>query len=107
MGVGPAASEAPDDRCGNPVAERTRTPQSFRMASIAIRDVPEETLAERSARAAAAGQSIEEYIRALLVEHAEQPDVATLMAAVRERKQRSPSSLTTELILEYRDADRR
>lgn len=50
--------------------------------SITIRDVPEAVRNELAARAARAGQSLQEYVRALLVAHAGKPDMAELMARV-------------------------
>jgi len=77
------------------------------MASITIRDVPDETRDELAARAARSGRSLQEYLRAQLVDLARRPDAGTLMAAVRERKARTGTSLPPERILSHRDADRR
>ena len=75
--------------------------------SITIRDVPAETHAELSARAASAGQSLQEYLRSQLVEIARLPEVASLMAAVHARKQNAQHRLPPERIAGYRDTDRR
>ena len=75
--------------------------------SITIRNVPEETHAELAARAALCGQSLQEYLRAELVDLARRPDAKALMARVHERKQVSKSRLSPEQILAYRDAERR
>ena len=75
--------------------------------SITIRDVPDETHTELAARAAASGQSLQEYLRLQLVELARRPDAKTLMARVRERKQNAQSLLPGERIVEHRDRDRR
>ena len=75
--------------------------------SITIRDVPEETHAELTARAALHGQSLQEYLRSRLVEMARRPDAKTLMARVRERKETTGSVLPVEKILEYIDEGRR
>jgi plasmid stability protein len=77
------------------------------MPSITIRNVPEDTHRELASRAALAGQSLQEYLREALVEIAGRPDVATLMAQVRARKERMGGSVSVEKILEYRDLDRR
>ena len=77
------------------------------MASITIRDVPDETRDELAARAARSGRSLQEYLRAQLVELARRPDAGTLMAGVRERKARTGTTLPPERILAHRDADRR
>ena len=75
--------------------------------SVTIRDVPDETHAELTARAALAGRSLQEYLRTQLIELASRPDVETLMARVRERKRRTGTRLSVEAILRERDADRR
>ncbi len=45
------------------------------MPSIQIKDVPEETHAVLRSRAAAAGQSLQEYLRSRLVDEASAPTV--------------------------------
>ena len=77
------------------------------MPSITIRDVPDDTRDELAARAARSGRSLQEYLRAQLVELARRPDAGTLMAGVRERKARTGTTLSPERILSHRDADRR
>jgi plasmid stability protein len=77
------------------------------MTTITIRNVPEETHAELAARAALAGQSLQEYLRTKLVEVAERPEAQTLVARVRERKQATRIRLPAEKILSYRDSGRR
>lgn len=75
--------------------------------AITIRDVPNEVRDELAARAALSGRSLQEYLRARLIELARRPDAETLLAQVRERKQRTGSRLSVESILGHRDADRR
>ncbi|MGH9009969.1 MAG: FitA-like ribbon-helix-helix domain-containing protein [Acidimicrobiia bacterium] len=77
------------------------------MPTITIRNVPDETRDELAARAARSGRSLQEYLRAQLVELARRPDAGTVMAGVRERKARTGTSLGPERILTHRDADRR
>lgn len=77
------------------------------MVSITVREVPEETRDELAARAARSGRSLQEYLRAQLVELARRPDAEVLLSSIRERKQRTGSRLSAEAILEHRDADRR
>lgn len=77
------------------------------MASITIRDVPDETRDELAARAALTGRSLQEYLRQALIDLAHRPDAETLMARVRERKQSTDSRLPAGRILAHRDADRR
>jgi len=75
--------------------------------SITIRDVPDASADELAARAASTGRSLQEYLRARLIEMAERPDPQVLMERIRERKERTGSRLSTESILAHRDADRR
>lgn len=75
--------------------------------SITVRDVPDEARDELAARAARTGRSLQEYLRAQLIELARRPDPEALLAQVRERKARTGSRLSTEEILAHRDADRR
>jgi plasmid stability protein len=75
--------------------------------SITVRDVPDETRNELAARAALAGRSLQEYLRAKLIELAAQPDAEALVARIRARKTAYPVSLSAEQILGYRDEDRR
>lgn len=75
--------------------------------SITIRDVPEETRDELAARAAATGRSLQEYLRARLIELARRPDPEVLLARIRARKKSTGSRLSIEEILSHRDADRR
>jgi len=75
--------------------------------SITIRDVPDETRDELAARAALTGRSLQEYLRARLIELARQPDAETLVERIRARKAATGSALSAERILAHRDADRR
>lgn len=81
--------------------------QNDGMTSITIRDVPDETRDELAARAAASGKSLQEYLRAELVELAERPSPVMLLAAIRHRKRVTDSRLSADRILELRDVDRR
>jgi plasmid stability protein len=75
--------------------------------SITVRDIPEDTRNELAARAALAGRSLQEYLRAKLIELAGQPDAEALVARIRARKAAHPVSLSVDQILAYRDEDRR
>lgn len=77
------------------------------MASITVRDVPDETRDELASRAARSGRSLQEYLRRELIQLAERPDLATVMARIVERKRRTDSRLPAEKILEFLDEDRR
>lgn len=74
--------------------------------SITIRDVPDQTRDELASRAALTGRSLQEYLRAKLVELGRQPDAEVLVARVRARKAASTSTLPADRILRYRDEDR-
>lgn len=75
--------------------------------SITIRDVPDETSAELAARAALTGRSLQEYLRARLVELANSPDSEVWLSRVRARKAATGGSISADRILAHRDADRR
>ncbi len=75
--------------------------------SMTIRDVPDETRDELAARAARAGQSLQEYVRTQLNALVAIPDQAELWDRVRHRLRATGSRLSAEAILEARDSDRR
>jgi hypothetical protein len=75
--------------------------------SITIRDVPDKARDELAARAALSGRSLQEYLRARLIELASRPDAETLLARISERKRRTGSRLAARTILAHRDSDRR
>lgn len=75
--------------------------------SITIRDVPDDTSDELAARAAATGRSLQEYLRARLIQLAQAPDADVLMASIRSRKAVTGGTVAVERILAHRDADRR
>ncbi len=77
------------------------------MASITVRDVPSDTRDELAARAASSGRSLQEFLRAELIDLARRPAADVLMARVRERKLRTESRLTRDRILAYREVDHR
>ncbi|MGK2958908.1 MAG: FitA-like ribbon-helix-helix domain-containing protein [Acidimicrobiales bacterium] len=76
------------------------------MASISIRDVPDETRDALAARAASTGRSLQEYLRHQLIELARRPDAQVMVARIRERKSQTGTVLTRDKILRYRDTDR-
>jgi antitoxin FitA len=75
--------------------------------SITIRDVPDKARDELAARAARSGRSLQEYLRAQLIELSNRPDVETVLARIRERKQRTGTRLPAATILAHRREDRR
>jgi len=74
--------------------------------SVTIRDVPDETRDELAARAARAGQSLQEYLRAQLTQLAAKPSPDQFWARVRARVETTGTHMTAEQILAARDADR-
>jgi plasmid stability protein len=74
--------------------------------SMTIRDVPDETRDELAARAARAGQSLQEYVRAQLVALADVPDQAELWDRVRHRLRVTGTHVSADDILAARDSDR-
>lgn len=75
--------------------------------SITIRDVPDEVRDELAARASLAGRSLQEHLRAELIEIARRPAVPLLMAQVRLRKQSTRSTLSATKIVRHRDRDKK
>lgn len=73
---------------------------------MTIRDVPDETRDELAARAARAGQSLQEYVRAQLTALAQRPTPDELWARVQARVQATGSRLSAAEVLDARDADR-
>lgn len=77
------------------------------MTSITIRNVPDPARNELAARARRSGRSLQEYLRALLIDVAEQPDVSDHLASIRSHKRLRAESLDEATILELRETDRR
>ncbi|MCC5953814.1 MAG: hypothetical protein JJU45_17105 [Acidimicrobiia bacterium] len=77
------------------------------MPSITIRDVPDDTRDELAARAARAGQSLQEYLRLHLIETTQRPDARALADRIATRKDRTGTALSPDVIVGHRDAERR
>lgn len=77
------------------------------MPSVTIRDVPQETRNILAARAAKSGRSLQEYLKAQLVEWAERPSPDEVFERMRARKRRAPITVSTDEILGHIDGDRR
>jgi plasmid stability protein len=75
--------------------------------AITIRDVPDDVRSELAARAARAGQSLQEYLRGMLVDRAARPPVEDVIARARARVRTTGSTVSAEAIVQARDADRR
>jgi plasmid stability protein len=76
------------------------------MPSITVRDVPEPVRDELAARAARAGRSLQEHLRAELIELARKPSVEEVLERARSRSRTTGSRLSAKRILEHRDAER-
>jgi plasmid stability protein len=74
---------------------------------MTIRDVPDETRDELAARAARAGQSLQEYVRARLTELASRPSPDDLWDRVQHRVRATGTRLGADEIVVLRDHDRR
>ena len=75
--------------------------------SMTIRDVPDGTRNELAARAARAGQSLQQYVRAQLIELARRPSSMGFWDLVEHRVRATGSSLAAQEIVDLRDEDRR
>ena len=75
--------------------------------SVTIRGVPDDARDELAARAARAGMSLQEYLRAQLIGLADRPDPAEFWDRVRHRLRATGTRLPAEAVLEWRDQDRR
>lgn len=74
---------------------------------LTIRDVPEKVRDELAARAALQGKSMQEFLRAELERLATRPSLDAWLQQVRRRKRAAQNRISSEKILEDRDADRR
>ena len=77
------------------------------MVAITIRGIPDEVRDELAARAARSGQSLQEYLRGLLVEAADKPTVRDVVTRARARVDATGVRLDAAAILAAKDADRR
>ncbi|WP_419934792.1 FitA-like ribbon-helix-helix domain-containing protein [Candidatus Palauibacter sp.] len=74
---------------------------------ITIRGVSEEVRDRLKVRAASRGQSMQKYLRGELERMVAKPTLDEWLRKVRARKQVSTNLVTTENILQARDADRK
>jgi len=77
------------------------------MVAVTIRDVPDEVRDQLAARAAHSGQSLQEYLRAILVNVASRPTVDDVLARARARVTATGVRLDPAVTLAAKDADRR
>jgi antitoxin FitA len=75
--------------------------------AITVRDVPDNVRDELAARAARAHQSLQEYLRGMLIDSAARPPVADVIARARARVEVTGSTVSAASILAALDADRR
>lgn len=74
--------------------------------AITVRGVPDEVRDELAARAARAGQSLQEYLRAVLMDATDRPPVGDVIARARARVDATGVRVDAASILAARDADR-
>jgi len=74
--------------------------------AITVRDVPDRVRDELAARAARSGQSLQEYVRSLLVRSTERLPVDDVVARARARVEITGVRVDAASILAGRDADR-
>ena len=77
------------------------------MPSITVRDVPAATRDELAARAAATGRSLQEYLRAQLIQLAARPDAEAWVARVRALTETTGADVPAERIVSHAHAERR
>lgn len=77
------------------------------MVAVTIRNVPEQVRDELAARAAREGQSLQEYLRSLLVNVAGKPTVGEVLARARSRVAATGVRLDPAATVLAKDADRR
>ena len=75
--------------------------------SITIRNVPDNVRAELARRAALAGRSLQNYLRAELISLSHRPSMDALVEKIRARKRATGSRLPAKRILAHRDRDRK
>ena len=77
------------------------------MPTIQVRDVPQDAYEAIVERAKANGQSLQQYMRATIIDIAAKPSKAEAIASIRANLEKYGSRVTTEDILEALDAGRR
>jgi plasmid stability protein len=75
--------------------------------AITIRNVPDEVRDVLAARAAGAGQSLQEYLRAHLIDTAARPSLPDVIARARSRVEATGTRLDMAAIVAELDQDRR
>ncbi|MHB8513554.1 MAG: FitA-like ribbon-helix-helix domain-containing protein [Actinomycetota bacterium] len=75
--------------------------------SITVRDVPDKVRDKLAERAARAGRSMQEHLRAELIEWANRPTVDEVIARAGARVSATKSRISAKHILQYRNADKK
>lgn len=75
--------------------------------SMTIRDVPDDVRDELAARAARAGQSLQEHVRAQLTDLARRPTTEEVLARVEARVQAAGTRVPADFWVDALDAERR
>jgi plasmid stability protein len=75
--------------------------------AITIRDVPDDVRHELAARAARAEQSLQDYLRAMLIDSAARPSRSDVIARARARLRATGTTVSVESILAARGVRRR
>jgi hypothetical protein len=73
---------------------------------ITIRNVPDDVRDVLAARAVRSGKSMQEYLREELERLARRPSLDEWLGQVRRRKELTRRTVSADVILEQRDADR-
>ena len=76
------------------------------MPNVNVRDVPEDVHAILTARAAAARQSLQEYMLEQLIRHARRPTMREVLQQVKARKVATTSTVSDAMILDALDEGR-
>lgn len=76
------------------------------MVSMTIRDLPDDTRDRLALRAVRAGQSLQEYMRTMLIENARRPSTNEWLDEVRAEMQRSSFPISTDEIVQMIREDR-
>jgi plasmid stability protein len=77
------------------------------MVVVTIRNIPDGVRDELAARAARSGQSMQEFLRGVLIDAAEKPTIDDVLARARARVRATGSRVDPAATLAARDADRR
>jgi len=76
------------------------------MVQITVRDVPSDVRDNLATRAALEGRSMQEYLRAQLIQLANSAPVEQVLANMRRRKRLEPVLVARDEVLEHLSADR-